>query len=64
MTRCIGLPLCFLPYCPNMQSEYSNQAVVVGGTMAGMLAARVLAPYFERVVIIERDVLSRLRRSA
>lgn len=32
-----------------------NHAVVIGGSMAGMLAARVLAERFERVTIVERD---------
>jgi 2-polyprenyl-6-methoxyphenol hydroxylase-like FAD-dependent oxidoreductase len=31
--------------------------VVVGGSMAGLLAARVLADHFEHVVIVERDLL-------
>jgi 2-polyprenyl-6-methoxyphenol hydroxylase-like FAD-dependent oxidoreductase len=35
----------------------SNQAVVLGASMAGLLAARVLSERFERVVIIERDTL-------
>src|SRR5215475_4984631 len=34
-----------------------TQAIVVGASMAGMLAARVLAEAFERVVVLERDVL-------
>jgi 2-polyprenyl-6-methoxyphenol hydroxylase-like FAD-dependent oxidoreductase len=32
-----------------------GQAVVLGGSMAGMLAARVLADRYERVIIVERD---------
>src|SRR4051812_47387497 len=32
-------------------------AIVLGGSVAGMLAARVLADHAETVVIIERDVL-------
>ncbi len=32
-----------------------EHAVVVGGSMAGLLAARVLSDHFERVTIIERD---------
>jgi 2-polyprenyl-6-methoxyphenol hydroxylase-like FAD-dependent oxidoreductase len=31
------------------------QAVVIGGSMAGLLASRVLADYFEKVTILERD---------
>jgi 2-polyprenyl-6-methoxyphenol hydroxylase-like FAD-dependent oxidoreductase len=34
-----------------------NQAVVLGASMAGLLAARVLAERFGQVVVIERDVL-------
>ncbi len=33
-----------------------DRAVVLGGSIAGLLAARVLSDHFERVVIIERDV--------
>lgn len=33
----------------------SGHALVVGGSMAGLLAARVLADHFERVTIVERD---------
>ena len=32
-----------------------DQAVVIGGSMMGLLAARVLSPYFERVIVVERD---------
>src|SRR5262245_929391 len=35
----------------------TTHAVVVGGSMAGLLAARVLADHFGRVTIVERDVL-------
>jgi 2-polyprenyl-6-methoxyphenol hydroxylase-like FAD-dependent oxidoreductase len=34
-----------------------EHAVVIGGSMAGLLAARVLAAHFERVTIVERDTL-------
>ena len=34
-----------------------RQAVVVGAGMAGLPAARALADYFERVVVLERDTL-------
>lgn len=30
-------------------------ALVIGGSMAGLLAARVLANHFDRVTIVERD---------
>src|SRR6516225_5578555 len=32
-----------------------RHAVVVGGSMAGMLAARILADHFDAVTLLERD---------
>jgi 2-polyprenyl-6-methoxyphenol hydroxylase-like FAD-dependent oxidoreductase len=32
-----------------------DHALVIGGSMAGMLAARVLSDHFERVTVVERD---------
>ena len=32
-----------------------RHAVVVGGSLAGMLAARVLSEHFDRVTLLERD---------
>lgn len=40
-----------------MHDTSSNQAVVLGASMAGLLAARVLAERFGQVLVIERDVL-------
>ena len=37
--------------------QRAEQAVVIGGSMAGLWTARVLADHFERVTIIERDQL-------
>ena len=34
-----------------------NRAVVIGGSVAGLLAARVLSDHFDRVTIVERDRL-------
>jgi len=34
-----------------------RQAIVIGAGMAGLPAARVLADYFEHVVVLERDTL-------
>jgi len=34
-----------------------RRAVVVGGSMGGLSAAQALAPHFERVVVLESDVL-------
>ena len=36
-----------------------HHAVVIGGSMAGLLAARVLSDHFEQVTMIERDRLTR-----
>ena len=33
----------------------NRHAVVIGGSLAGLLAARVLTDRFERVTVIERD---------
>ena len=35
-----------------------RHAVVIGGSMAGLLAARVLSDHFAQVTIIERDNLT------
>ena len=34
---------------------HMKHAIVIGGSVGGLLAARVLAGYFERVTIVERD---------
>ena len=36
-------------------SSESSHAVVIGGSIAGLLAARVLADHFDKVTIVERD---------
>ncbi len=36
-------------------SQHSSHAIVIGGSIAGLLSARVLAEHFERVTVIERD---------
>src|SRR2546428_9206431 len=41
------------------QATQSNRhAVVIGASIAGLLAARVLSDHFEQVTLIERDQLS------
>jgi 2-polyprenyl-6-methoxyphenol hydroxylase-like FAD-dependent oxidoreductase len=40
-------------------SSIGSHAVVVGGSMAGMMAARALAGYFSRVTVLERDEIAR-----
>lgn len=37
--------------------KLGEQAVVIGGSVAGVLAARVLADHYEQVAVIERDAL-------
>jgi 2-polyprenyl-6-methoxyphenol hydroxylase-like FAD-dependent oxidoreductase len=38
-------------------SRNTHHAVVIGGSIAGLLAARVLVRHFERVTIVDRDIL-------
>ena len=38
-----------------MSNHLGERAIVIGGSMAGLMAARVLADYFENVTILERD---------
>src|SRR5262245_55251179 len=40
-----------------MASFIGQQAVVIGAGMGGLTAARALADHFERVLVLERDVL-------
>ncbi|MPY86803.1 MAG: 2-polyprenyl-6-methoxyphenol hydroxylase-like oxidoreductase [Luteitalea sp.] len=40
-----------------MSTPSGQCAVVVGGSVAGLLAARVLAEHFRQVIVIERDAL-------
>lgn len=40
-----------------MNQRPNQHAVVIGGSMAGLLAARVLADFFARVTVVERDRL-------
>jgi 2-polyprenyl-6-methoxyphenol hydroxylase-like FAD-dependent oxidoreductase len=47
---------------PNQQTRQaagirSGNAIIIGGSIAGLLAARVLADHFERVTLLERDLL-------
>lgn len=39
------------------ETKHVEHALVIGASMAGLLAARVLSDYFERVTIVERDPL-------
>jgi 2-polyprenyl-6-methoxyphenol hydroxylase-like FAD-dependent oxidoreductase len=40
-----------------MDDANTDQAIVLGASMAGLLTARVLSERFKRVVVVERDVL-------
>jgi 2-polyprenyl-6-methoxyphenol hydroxylase-like FAD-dependent oxidoreductase len=40
-----------------MPSTIGKRAIVIGAGMGGLTAARAMAPYFEHVVVIERDAL-------
>ena len=40
-----------------MNSTGRSNAVVLGGSMAGLLAARVLADHYDRVIVVDRDPL-------
>lgn len=40
---------------PEVHAGDRGQALVVGGGLAGLLTARVLADHFDRVIILERD---------
>jgi 2-polyprenyl-6-methoxyphenol hydroxylase-like FAD-dependent oxidoreductase len=43
---------------PNFEGEElmaSSRAIVIGGSMAGLCAARVLSDFFERVTVVDRD---------
>lgn len=40
-----------------MTKSMGERAIVIGGSMAGLMAARVLADHFENVTILERDTI-------
>jgi 2-polyprenyl-6-methoxyphenol hydroxylase-like FAD-dependent oxidoreductase len=42
---------------PDDQRTLGSHAVVLGASMSGLLAARVLADHFEQVTVVERDLL-------
>lgn len=39
-------------------NQVGNRAVVLGGSMAGLLACRVLSDYYGEVLVVDRDVLA------
>ena len=40
-----------------MPSRIGKDAVVIGAGMGGLAAAKAVAPYFERVIVLDRDGL-------
>jgi 2-polyprenyl-6-methoxyphenol hydroxylase-like FAD-dependent oxidoreductase len=42
----------------NTQTTQTNRAIIVGGSLTGLLAARVLGEYFSEVIVLERDPLN------
>jgi 2-polyprenyl-6-methoxyphenol hydroxylase-like FAD-dependent oxidoreductase len=42
---------------PVLDRRLGKHAIVVGGSIGGLLSARVLSDYFERVSVVERDVI-------
>jgi glycine/D-amino acid oxidase-like deaminating enzyme len=38
-----------------MSKRLGENAVVIGGSIAGLMTARVLADHFEQVIVLERD---------
>ncbi|HLJ45600.1 MAG TPA: hypothetical protein VKU01_06315 [Bryobacteraceae bacterium] len=41
----------------SLYPRIGNHAIVMGGSMAGLLASRVLSDFYEKVTLIERDTL-------
>jgi 2-polyprenyl-6-methoxyphenol hydroxylase-like FAD-dependent oxidoreductase len=41
-----------------MDRTMGDTALVIGGGFSGMLAARVLADFFRRVIICEKDIVA------
>src|SRR5690348_7170752 len=40
-----------------MSKLLGERAIVIGGSIAGLMSARVLADHFEHVVVLERDYI-------
>ena len=38
-----------------MANHFGQQAAVIGGSLAGLMTARVLADHFDAVTVLERD---------
>jgi flavin-dependent dehydrogenase len=39
------------------RKSFGEKAIVIGGSLAGLMTARVLADYFDSVTVLERDRL-------
>lgn len=46
------------PYTPEDLPDIGNRAAIVGGSVAGLCVARVLADCFQEVIIVDRDQFS------
>src|SRR5947209_14940182 len=44
-------------HAPSHAAPADRRAVIIGGSLAGLLGARVLSEYFDDVVLLERDSL-------
>ena len=44
-------------YDPGNRSPVGEHAIVIGASMAGLVAGRILSDWFDRVTVIERDTL-------
>ena len=42
---------------PKVETNNRQHAIVIGGSLGGLLTARVLSKHFDRVTIIEKDKL-------
>ena len=41
----------------DIMAHLGKQAIVIGASIGGLLAARALADYYDEVTVLERDVL-------
>lgn len=41
----------------NLSIHRGDRAIVIGGSIAGLLSARVLSDYFQQVIVLDRDTL-------
>jgi 2-polyprenyl-6-methoxyphenol hydroxylase-like FAD-dependent oxidoreductase len=55
--RCARLETADRHTLPGMGNRSRNHAVVLGGGIAGLLSARVLADFYDEVTVVERDEL-------